>query len=67
MTALLEYIDLLAQFLLAVFDAALLHEFSCDYSKKCVNSKAIIPEDHPIIPELFLILLPPIIPKIIPA
>jgi len=47
-----------------VFDAALLHKFSC---KKCVNFKAIIPEEHHIIPDLFLILLPPIIPKIIPA
>jgi len=37
---------------------AQLHEFSCDTARKCVNFKAIIPEDHPIIP---------IIPKIAPA
>ena len=55
MTALLEYIDLFARFLLAVFDATLLHEFSCDTARRCVNFKAIIPEDHPIILELFLI------------
>jgi len=54
-TALLEYIDLFAQFLLAVFDAALLHKLSCDTARKCVNFKAIIPENHLIILELFLI------------
>ena len=54
-TALLEYIDLFAWFLLAVFDAIFLHEFSCDTARKC-DFKAIIPEDYSIIPELFVIL-----------
>ena len=63
MTALLEYIDF-SRFLLAVFGAVFLHEFSCDTARKFVNFKAIIPEDRPIIPELFLT---PIIPKIILA
>ena len=53
MTALLEYIDLFAQFLLAVFNAALHYEFSCDTARKCVNFKTIIP-DKRIIPEVFL-------------
>jgi len=48
-TALLGHIDLLpAQLLFAVFDAALLHEFSCD--GYCKTMSKIIPEDHPIIP-----------------
>ena len=46
MTALLKYINLFARFLLAVFDTVLLHGFSCDTARKCVNFKAIIPEDH---------------------
>jgi len=37
-----------------LFDAAFLHEFSCDTARKCVNFKVIIPEDHLIILELFL-------------
>jgi len=41
--------------LLAVFDVVFLHEFSCDTARKFVNFKTIIPEDHSIIPELFLI------------
>ena len=39
-----------------MFDAALFHEFNCDTARKCVNFKAIIPKDHPIIPGLFPIL-----------
>jgi len=51
-----------------VFVAVFLHEFNCDMdtATKCVNFKAIIPEDHPI-PELFLILLLSHLPKIIPT
>jgi len=48
--------------LLAVFDAVFLHGFSCDTAKQCEDFKAIIPEDHPIIPELFLILFTPYYP-----
>jgi len=48
-TALLKYIDHFARFLLAVFDAVFLHEFSCNIARKCVNITAINPEDHPII------------------
>ena len=58
---LLEFINLFARLLLTVFDAAFLHEFSCDTARKFVNFTTIIPEDHP---EIFL---PPIIKKIIPA
>ena len=45
-----------AQFLLAVFNAVFLHKFSCGTARQRVIFKAIIPEDHPIIPELFVIL-----------
>ena len=34
MTALLEYLNLRAPFLLAVFDAVFFHEISCDATKK---------------------------------
>jgi len=45
-----------ARFLLAVFNAVFLHKFTCSTARQCVSFKAIIPEDHPIISELFLIL-----------
>ena len=54
MTALLEYIDFFVRFLLAVFDVALLNEFSCDTAGKFVNFKTIIPEYYyGIIPDSF--------------
>ena len=34
----------------------MLYEFSCDTARQCVNFQAIVPGDHPIILELFLIL-----------
>ena len=39
-TALLEYINLVARFLLTVFDAVFLHELSSDTARKCVNFKS---------------------------
>ena len=55
MTILLEYLNLLAQFLQAVFDAIFLHKFSFDIAKKMILSN-YHSKRSPIIPELFLIL-----------
>ena len=47
MTALLKYLNVFAQFLLAVFDAIFLHEFSCDTARKCVKFKQLFPKMSP--------------------